>query len=413
VVAFTVVLASCGGGGISPPTASGSVQGAVVGTAVVTPAPEVPSAVRAGFLGAFFRPSATPPYGVLAASVVDVVPSPYPTPGNVLFGSNGYCTGLAQNGVSIMTGYPVDATKLSDIVNLGVKWTRTGPAPFNDDLTHVYGAGAYRFADFDSPQCSLAQQGITPLISIDAGPVIYNSTPGQFTPQTQPIYETASDFGQWCTAIATHESKIFPGVVRYSLPGNEVNANPQAFPGGNAQIAQYSEACYAAIKAVQPASFIYGFELNMDPTTNPMAFVQQMYALGCKQGTCYDGLSLHLSLTYPLPPAGTPCYPQATVRCITDIQLAAQSLVMHVIIGEMGYFVPSSVPNETTKASAIVAAMTAFANDPFVDLALYDNVDECASYPSGYFMGGCLINTSGNILPGYTALASLAKSDYQ
>jgi len=334
------------------------------------------------------------------------VPSPYPSPG-----SADYCSAVAANGVSIMTGYPVDPTKLSDIVSLGVKWTRTSPTNLYDDGSHLFGSGHYTFADFDSAQCSLEQHDITPVIAISAGPVEYNSVPGTLSPQAQPIYESASDFGQWCTAVAKHESAAFPGVTHYSLPGNEVNSNSTAFPGGAPQVAQYSQACYAAIKAVVPRAFVYGFELNMDPASQPMAFVQQMNALGCSIGTCYDGLAIHLSLTYPIAPSGTGCFPEATMQCIAAMQSAAGAPV-HVLISETGYPVPSSVPDETTKAAAIVAEMKLFAADPVVDGALYGNVDECGLYPTGYFFGGCLIDTSGNILPGYTALAALAAQSF-
>lgn len=38
------------------------------------------------------------------------------------------------------------------------------------------------------------------------------------------------------------------------------------------------------------------------------------------------------------------------------------------------------------------------------------NVDECASYTSGFFYDGCLIGTSGESLPSYGALEQLAKA---
>jgi hypothetical protein len=404
------MVASCGGGGGGGATAP-------VPAATATVAPNLSAngggggvTPRSAFLGAFFRPEGPPPFGVFSASATDVAPSPYPTAGGVLFGASGYCSAVARNGVSIMTGYPVDPTKLADIVSLGVKWTRTSPTNLYDDGSHVFGAGHYTFADFDSAQCSLEQHGITPVIAISAGPVDYDAVPGTLSPQYQPIYESASDFGQWCTAVAKHESATF-GVTRYTLPGNEPNSNTTAFPGGATQVAQYARACYAAIKAVAPSAFVYGFELNMDPSAQPVAFVQQMSALGCSVGTCYDGLAIHLSLTYPIAAAGTPCLPEATMQCIAAMQSAAGSPV-HVLISESGYFIPGTVPDETTKAAAIVAEMTLYAADPVIDGALYGNVDECALYPTGPFTGGCLIDTSGNILPGYTALAALAAQNF-
>lgn len=371
--------------------------------------------VRRGFLGAFFRSEGTTPFGVFSVYSRQMAPSPYPTPGTKLFGPSGYCDAVAANGVSISSGYVVDAAKLANIVDLGVKWTRTSPAQFFDDGSHIFGPGKYSFGDFDSAQCALVRHHITPLIALEAGPVQYNVIPDQFSPRTMPTYKTAADFGNWCSAVAKHETKIFTSVYRYSLPGNEVNSNPQLFPGGESQIAQYSEACYQAIKAVQPKAFVYAFELNMDGKLDPAAFVQRLYDLGCKVGTCYDGISIHLSLRHPIPPVTTPCYPKPggeySMQCIADIQSAAHAPI-HVIIGETVYTVPGSVADETTKAKAVVAEMKAFAADKYVDGANYANIDECDLYASGYFVGGCLVDSLGNRLPGYIALKALSAADF-
>jgi predicted small lipoprotein YifL len=430
-------LAACGGGGpmsLPPATVSNpgtlalSTEASVRAQKVKYPAPTAlpspspkPTAtataagttVRRGFVGAFFRPEGSVSFGVFATNSPQTAPQPYPTPGSVLFGSSGYCDAVASNGVSISTGYVVDAAKLSNIVNLGVKWTRSPAGQFFDDLSHVFGAGHYNFADFDSAQCALARHAIVPIVGLEAGPVEYNSTPGTISPVSVATYQTPADFATWCSVVATHEASTFPGVSRYSLPGNEVNGNPQLFPGGESQIAAYSKACYAAIKAVQPSSVVYGFELNMDGSLNAAGFVQDMYNLGCKPGTCYDAISMHLSLRYPIPAPGTPCYPNAggdySMQCVTDVQNATHAAT-HVLIGETAYFVTGSVPDETTKAAATVAAFNTFAADPLVDGVNYANVDECGLYTSGYFMGGCLVRTTGTLLPAYTALQSLAAS---
>jgi hypothetical protein len=153
----------------------------------------------------------------------------------------------------------------------------------------------------------------------------------------------------------------------------------------------------------------------MDGSLNAPAFVSQMVALGCKVGTCYDGIAMHLSLQYPIPPASTPCYPnpggEYSMQCVTDIENAAQALI-HVLISETVYPVPASVPNEATKALAVVAEFTAYAANPSIDGVSYANVDECAFYPTGYFFGGCLISTSGQILPAYPALEQLAHTSF-
>ena len=203
---------------------------------------------------------------------------------------------------------------------------------------------------------------------------------------------------------------------KFSLPGNEVNTNPQLFPGGETQIAAYSEACYAAIKAANPAAFVYAFELNMDGGVDAPGFIADMYALGCKVGTCYDAISMHLSLRYPIPGGGVPCYPKPqgdyTILCINDIQTAAQSNV-HVLISETAYPIPSGVPDEATKALAAVASFTLYSTHSSVDGVSYANVDECALYPTGFWSGACLINTSGTQMAAYGALQSLALANFK
>jgi hypothetical protein len=75
--------------------------------------------------------------------------------------------------------------------------------------------------------------------------------------------------------------------------------------------------------------------------------------------------------------------------------------------------VPSTVPDENTKAVATTTAMQMFAQKPYVDGVNYANVDECALYPVGnYFYDGCLVDTSNNRLPAYNALASLAAASF-
>jgi hypothetical protein len=415
----TVILASllagmaAGCSGV-PATGSHSAESstALVGTAITATAATVQSTAqvtnRSGFVGAFFRPLGSPPFGVFTPKSSQIEPQPYPANVAPLLGNTGYCDEITANGASIDGSFNVDVTKLNDVIFLGARWTRMPASQFSIDLTHIFGPGNYNFSSLDAAECiSYAYHNVRPVINLEAGPVQYDSVPGTFSPQTVTLYQTAADFGQWCGAVANHERQVFPTVSQYSLPGNEVNSNPQLFPGGQPQIAAYSKACYAAVKAANPSSFVYGFELNMDGSLNVPLFVKQMAALGCGVGTCYDGIAMHLSLRYPIPPVGTPCYPNPggdySMQCVTDVEAAAGAPI-HVLISETVYTVPGSVPDEQTKALATVAAFTAFANNPTVDGVLYSNVDECALYPSGYFENGCLIDTSGNHLPAWNAL---------
>lgn len=377
---------------------------------------DVKPVARPGFLGAFFRAQGPPPFGVFSLYSKNLAPEPYPNPSKTLFGKGGYCDEISADGQSISSGYLVDSAKLADIIDLGVRWTRTSAPPFFDDHSHVTGQTPYTYSDFDSAQCALVRHKITPLIALEAGPVQYDVIPGQFSPKSAPRYKSPEDFGRWCGVVAKHERDIFTTVHRYSLPGNEVNSGSEVFPpGDDRNVARYSAACYKAVKAIDPKAYLYGFELNMDRAAEPVAYVQRLYALGCKPGTCYDGLSLHLSLRYPIPAPPTPCYPQPggdySMQCVADIQHAAHAPI-HVIIGETVYTVPGSVRDENIKATAVVAALETFARNPAVDGVNYANIDECDLYPDGYFVGGCLVDSIGKRLPAYDALRKLATSSY-
>jgi hypothetical protein len=408
-----ITFSGCGSGGgsainsgVGPAAVAQSTTVRAGASAVTSPVAQVTN--RSAFVGAFYRPLGSPPFGIFSPQASQAAPNPYPTNVEPLVGNTGYCDEIAANGTSIDSAFPVDITKLNDIIFLGARWTRMPASQFSIDLSHIFGPGSYQFGSLDAAQCiSYTYHGIRPVINLEAGPVQYDSTPGTFSPSTVPLYQTAADFGQWCGVVAAHEKKVFPAVTQYSLPGNEVNDNPQLFPGGASQIAAYSKACYAAVKAANPSAFVYGFELNMDGSLNVPAFIRSMIALGCGVGTCYDGIAMHLSLRYPIPSASTPCYPNPggdySMQCVSDVEAATGSKI-HVLISETVYTVPGSVPNEQTKADATVAAFTAFANNPTVDGVLYANVDECALYPTGYFADGCLIDTSGTTLPAWNAL---------
>jgi hypothetical protein len=256
---------------------------------------------------------------------------------------------------------------------------------------------------------------IAPLIALDAGPVQYNANPEAYSPKTYPHYKSASDFGQWCSVVAKHEAKTFTSATRFSLPGNEVNSNPELFSGGDAQIAAYTQACYRAVKAALPTATVYGFELNADRNADPAGFVARMYALGCRIKTCYDAISIHISLRYPIPADTVPCYPQAGgdygVACIEDVRRATRAPV-HVMVGETAYFVPGNIRDEDEKAKAVVDEFETFARQPYIDGVNYANVDECDLYPSGYFKGGCLVDSMNNRLPAFFALQHLATTAY-
>jgi hypothetical protein len=406
LVAALVALQGCGSADVqTPPSAP------VPNVSVVRSIASIATR-RPHFLGAFFRPDGTPPYGVIDPQSSKVEPAPYPQ-ARPSMPATAYCAHVAANGTSIAQSFRVDPTKLSDAIFLGVRWTRMGAPQFVDDYSHVF-AGQYVFGELDAAQCaSLVYHGLRPIIGLETGLVEYNAIPGTFSPTGYAHYQTAQDFGQWCGVVAAHENSAF-GVNQFSSPGNEVNTMSPPFPGGEPALATYAMACYAAIKSANPNAFVYGFELNMDGGVNAPAFVARMYALGCKLGTCYDGIAMHLTLRYPQPAPGTPCFPNPggdyTMACITDVQAAAQAPV-HVLVSETEYTMPASVPDEATKALAVVSEFTAFAADRDIDGVNYADIDECAVY-TGFWAGSCLISEAGTVLPAYGALQQLAGASF-
>jgi hypothetical protein len=60
-----------------------------------------------------------------------------------------------------------------------------------------------------------------------------------------------------------------------------------------------------------------------------------------------------------------------------------------------------------------VAEFSALSPHSSVDGLSYANVDECALYPPGFWYDGCLVDQSGNNLPAYTALQTIAQEYFQ
>ena len=321
---------------------------------------------------------------------------------SVKFGTFARAAGTPPFGMFTSSG-ALDPTKTQNILDIGASWTRFETSPFYIDQT-VFGAGKYDFTNVDLLAGWQTAHTIEPVVGIEAGPVEVNATPGTFSPTQVPIYPTPAAFATFCSALSTHMNGL--GTHSYSEPGNEVNSDAQKYPNGAASVAPYAEACYKAIKAVDPAAFVWGLELNMDGQINAPGFVSTLLSLGCGPGTCYDGISIHLSLRYPLPPAGTPCYPAAggdySTLCVAAIQTAAGNPTLPIMIGETVITWAGMVSDAATQALAVPATLEALKATPGVKYINYANLDECALYPSGYFMNGCLVDVNNAHVPAWT-----------
>ncbi|GAC1306398.1 MAG: hypothetical protein NVSMB19_18510 [Vulcanimicrobiaceae bacterium] len=369
-----------------------------------TAAPALPLALPPIIIVATPTAAPTPPPS--PTPIATAAPTPTPTPTAVAVKFGGFARLAPGSPPFAMFSAPgvLDPQKTSDLLDLGATWTRSPLAPFFDDRT-AFGAGHYDFGSADTVLTWDVAHAIEPVVGLEAGPVQVNATPGTFSPHQVPIYPTPAAFATYCTAVATHVSTFSHS---YSSPGNETNSDPQKYPGGASDVAPYAAACYHAIHAADPTAFVWGLELNMDGQAGATKFVSDLLALGCGPGTCYDGLSAHLSLRYPIPAKGTPCFPAAggdyDVACLSDLQGASGDPFLPLMIGETAVTWPGMVPDAATQALAAPAELKALAAAPGVRYIDYANIDECALYPSGYFMNGCIVDATGAHVPAWQAV---------
>lgn len=290
----------------------------------------------------------------------------------------------------------IDRAKAQHIVDIGASWTRFETSPFFVDQT-IYGPGRYAFDEIDKLDAWQVAHHIEPVFGIEAGPVQVNATQGTFSPHQVSVYPNATQFATFCFSLARHMSAR--GTNAYSEPGNEVNTDTGKFPNGAASVAPYARDCYQSIKRADAHAFVWGLELSMDAKADAPAFVAKLAELGCGRGTCYDGISMHLALRYPIPPVGTPCYPNPggdySVACIADVQHAAGDASLPIMIGETVVTWPGMVRDAATQSLAVAAQLRALAAVPSVKYINYANLDECGLYESGYFANGCLVDKRG------------------
>ncbi|GAC1302569.1 MAG: hypothetical protein NVSMB21_00650 [Vulcanimicrobiaceae bacterium] len=335
-----------------------------------------------------------------ATATPTAAPTATPVPSTVKYGVFARLSPGSPPYGMFSSGTTLDASKTQNILDIGARWTRSPEQPFNVDQT-IYGPGKYDFSYPDAVTSFDVAHNIEPVINIEAGPVMVND-PGVFNPHSVPVYPTASALGTFCSASATHYKT---STHSYSIPGSEVNSDTAKFPNGASSVAPYMKSCYSAIKAADPGAFVWGLELNMDGQAGATKFVSDLRALGCGPGTCYDGISAHLTLRIPIPAPGTPCYPNAggdySVACLSDLQNAAGNAALPMMIGETVIFWPNWVADANAQAQAIPAELHALAAAPGVKYINYANLDECALYAGGYFRNGCIVDVNNAHTPAW------------
>jgi hypothetical protein len=205
----------------------------------------------------------------------------------------------------------------------------------------------------------------------------------------------------------------------FGTPYNEPNTagwdasqsdNPTLYAEMASGPALYMKSCYSALKAVFPNATVYAGELAMQPVgseADVVSEVKRWYtgSAQCHVGTCFDGISMHISpIGDPLQPV-THCYEPNngwTFACVGDVQAVAASFgdktIPHVMITETEM---NSVPNSNDSAgdepgqSWWVAQTLASAGlNPSIDGIFYANIDEDSMYVGTTFADGGLIDTS-------------------
>jgi hypothetical protein len=312
----------------------------------------------------------------------------------------------------------VDAVKGQDIIDAGVQMARTGYQTIYDDTTGM--GGTYSFSDEDPLITWLLAHKIVPLMELDAGPKRYG-TLGKNTAES--LMHNPTEYADWCSAAATHLRATFPSLgvsvpAYFSMPRNEPNStggwdasqtdNPTLYAETASGPALYMKSCYAAVKKIIPNAEVYGGELATNVAGNAYAMPQQLmqwYAAGCRIGTCFDGVTLHIS------PIGDPsqhfknCFETNngwTFACLTEMQAIATSHgdpTLHAMITETEM---TSVQNSNDSAGDepgqawwTSQTLASAVKNPDIDGIFWANIDEDALYPKGSpFYGGSLVDTS-------------------
>lgn len=211
-------------------------------------------------------------------------------------------------GLKLPNSGRIDPRALAVLGDQGVRFVRFGPTP-TEVASHDSGSQSrteYSFASTDPTIVALHERNITTLYVIDAA-----NPPKWGNPNTvgdkRPIFETPDLYAEYCRGVASHIATALPWVTRAEIGTNEPNfsanwQNGQAIADGMPQFADktgaglalYAKACYAAIKKVAPQLQVVAPGVAIGSTSYSfLAFLDHMYANGCKTGTCWDILSVH------------------------------------------------------------------------------------------------------------------------
>ena len=153
------------------------------------------------------------------------------------------------------------------------------------------------FTQEDKIIALLATHNVTELPILEQ----YSGAPWQNDGQPYPaIFSSPQLYAQFVKTVVAHLASTAPNVKRVEL-FNEPNTsgwwtspNPAYAATDGSATAAYMLAGYAAAKAANRAIVVVGPALGDGGTeVDPRTFLTNMYAAGCRTGTCWDVLSIH------------------------------------------------------------------------------------------------------------------------
>ena len=275
------------------------------------------------------------------------------------------------------------------------------------------------FTKEDAIADELARCGITELpivLQYAAGPVLTGGKGG-----SSPM-ASAQEYANLARVIADHITGRFPQMTRIELMNEPNNHGWGSFPvngdytqradESGATAALYLKAAYAAVKSAHPQLTIVGPAIaDGGHSTDPRAFLETLYANGCRRGTCWDVLSVHnYDWENPSFNAGRSRDRFDVYKDLQEIAARHGDKATHVMLTEWGFSTALANPDAfdpSVQAAYIAIGFNKMLADPTVDGVTYVNV-----YNAGhdFWANTALLENDFSPKPGYDVFRRFAKS---
>lgn len=328
-----------------------------------------------------------------------------------------YRYGVLEHPFPASLSGPTGPQQIATLAAAGARFVRIDYCGAQSELE---GQGSFDFTIEDGIMDQLAADNVTELPIVDQ----YCSPPwgnGGSNSGT-PVWSTPALYAQFAAGVAAHVAAKYPQITRMEF-FNEPNLAPNwdapapyNSTTGSATAA-YMQAAYAAVKAVAPSMTIVGPALGDGGTgvTDPRTFLQNMYAAGCKTGSCWDVLSVHNYAWMNPNFASEPDLPSTyfnrwdVYKDLEAIALAnGEPVPPHVMLTEWGISTDTASPSgfdPAVQADYISIAFNKMDADPTVDGLVYTNI-----YNPGTDFFSLMALTTANfaLLPGYDVYKKFA-----